>query len=411
MKYEKYRDSGFRWIEEIPFDWKMIRAKFLFSERVEKGHPEKPLLAATQTKGVVKKEDYGTRTVTAQKDFHLLKLVKVGDFVISLRSFQGGIEISYEEGIISPAYTIMNPSQKVDKYFIKHLFKSKFFILSLNRFVTGIREGQNIDYRKFKNSFLPVPPLVVQKSIANFLDQKITQIDHYIQLKKKTIALLQEQLSKLAINGMQKRNDTISEWQDNFPENWKMIKGKWLFEEIKIKNKPKEQLLAATQDRGVLPKSMCEQNFVSPALESLGGLKFVPKKSYVISLRSFQGGIEFSTYQGIVSPAYNIFKLVPEFDNEKHRNFYKYFFKTKPFIELLNTIITGIRDGQNINYSDFSNLVIPIPNKETLNRMFLINKKLQSVKKAFKKEITLIKEYRESLISAAVTGKIDVRSY
>ena len=78
-------------------------------ERSQKGFPKEPLLAATQTKGVVRKEQYENRTVLALKDLHLLKLVRVGDFVISLRSFQGGIEYAREQGIISPAYTILYP--------------------------------------------------------------------------------------------------------------------------------------------------------------------------------------------------------------------------------------------------------------------------------------------------------------
>jgi len=77
------------WLGKVPEHWALHRFKGLFAERVQKGFPDEPLLAATQTKGVVYKEDYENRTVTAQKDLHLLKLVEVGDFVISLRSFQG----------------------------------------------------------------------------------------------------------------------------------------------------------------------------------------------------------------------------------------------------------------------------------------------------------------------------------
>src|SRR5690554_6251893 len=93
--YEKYKASGVAWLGDVPLHWETIKTKYLFKERVEKGYPDEPLLAATQTKGVVPKTMYETRTVVAQKDLHLLKLVRVGDFVISLRSFQGGIEYAY----------------------------------------------------------------------------------------------------------------------------------------------------------------------------------------------------------------------------------------------------------------------------------------------------------------------------
>ena len=126
--YSEYKDSGLPWLGKVPGHWGMRRTKVLLRERVEKGFPNEPLLAATQSKGVVRKEDYGTRTVTAQKDFHLLKLVEVGDFVISLRSFEGGIEVAHSRGIISPAYTVLEPRLKATSGYLRHFFKSPVFI-------------------------------------------------------------------------------------------------------------------------------------------------------------------------------------------------------------------------------------------------------------------------------------------
>lgn len=89
--YSEYKESGLPWLELMPRHWGSRRMKFLFKEVSQKGFPDEPLLAATQSKGVVRKEDYGLRTVTAINGLENLKLVEVGDFVISLRSFQGGI--------------------------------------------------------------------------------------------------------------------------------------------------------------------------------------------------------------------------------------------------------------------------------------------------------------------------------
>ena len=98
LPYPKYKDSGLPWLGQVPEHWELMRMKHLFAERSIKGHPDKPLLAATQTKGVVIKEDYENRTVLATKDLQNLKLVQIGDFVISLRSFQGGIEYAHHQG-------------------------------------------------------------------------------------------------------------------------------------------------------------------------------------------------------------------------------------------------------------------------------------------------------------------------
>jgi type I restriction enzyme S subunit len=191
--YPEYRDSGLPWLGSIPAHWGQRRMKFLFKERVEKGFPDEPLLAATQSKGVVRKEDYGARTVTAMKDLHLLKLVERGDFVISLRSFEGGIEVSHCRGIISPAYTVLEPRAEPNQSYYSHFFKSARFVRSLTLFVTGIREGQNIDYERMSRAYMPLPPLEEQIAIGRFLDWAKGRMERAIQAKRKIIALLNEQ--------------------------------------------------------------------------------------------------------------------------------------------------------------------------------------------------------------------------
>ena len=185
-KYSEYKPIDELWISEIPSHWTAIKIKYLFSERVEKGYPNEPLLVAAQNMGVVPKSVYGNRTVEATKDLHLLKLVQIGDFVISLRSFQGGIEYAYYKGIISPAYTIMVPGNRIDPHYFRYLAKSRLFIELLQMCVTGIREGQNIDYETLKNHCIPVPPLDEQVQIAKFLDWKINQVKDLIPYKDMT---------------------------------------------------------------------------------------------------------------------------------------------------------------------------------------------------------------------------------
>ena len=126
--YSEMKDSGDAWLGEVPAHWEIRRTKTLLAERSEKEAPDEPLLAATQTKGVVRKEQYENRTVVAMKDLHLLKLVRIGDFVVSLRSFQGGIEHAREQGIISPAYTILYPIERAHQPYLAQVFKSKPYV-------------------------------------------------------------------------------------------------------------------------------------------------------------------------------------------------------------------------------------------------------------------------------------------
>lgn len=93
-RYEKYTETNMFWATSIPENWKEVKIKHLFFERSEKGFPNEPLLSATQSKGVIPTALYENRTVILTKGLETLKLVEIGDFVISLRSFQGGIEYS-----------------------------------------------------------------------------------------------------------------------------------------------------------------------------------------------------------------------------------------------------------------------------------------------------------------------------
>lgn len=225
--YPEYEESGLPWLGRCPKNWSLRRTKILFQERVQKGFPNEPLLAATQTKGVVKKVDYETRTVTAQKDLHLLKLVEVGDYVISLRSFQGGIEVAHCRGIISPAYTVLMPRKPASTGYYSHFFKAKPFIDSLSLFVTGIREGQNIDYERLSRAEMPLPPADEQSAIVRFLDWANGRLEWAIRAKRKVIALLNEQkqaiIHRVVTRGLDpsvpfKRSGIP--WLGDIPQHW-----------------------------------------------------------------------------------------------------------------------------------------------------------------------------------------------
>lgn len=178
--YPTYKDSGIEWLGQIPTHWEVRKIKNCLQERSEKGYPNEPILCATQSRGVIPQDMYDNRVVVVNKDFDKLKLVKCGDFVISLRSFQGGIEYAYYQGIISAAYTILTPKDKRNSEYFKHLFKLHDFIQLLQTCVTGIREGQNINYAMLAKHFIPVPPQEEQRQIVAYLDYKSNKINERI---------------------------------------------------------------------------------------------------------------------------------------------------------------------------------------------------------------------------------------
>ena len=138
---------------------------------------------------------------------------------------------------------------------------------------------------------------------------------------------------------------------------------------------------------------------------SLGTYKKVEVGDYVISLRSFQGGIEYSEYEGIVSPAYTILKEVIPIS----KTFYKVFFKTETFINRLNTIIYGIRDGKQISFSDFATLNLPCPVIEEQDAIAEILITLTNELNQYQKKLEQLEMQKKGLMQQLLTGKTRVK--
>ena len=136
------------------------------------------------------------------------------------------------------------------------------------------------------------------------------------------------------------------------------VHGNKLFKSITNKNHNSDlPILAITQDQGAVPRDQIEYN-VTVTDKSLSNYKIVEVGDFIISLRSFQGGIEYSRFKGICSPAYIILRKREENISELY---YKYFFKTWKYIQSLNRNLEGIRDGKMISYSQFSSVKVPYP--------------------------------------------------
>ena len=188
------KNSGVEWIGEIPSDWELIRAKYIFSQRNEKGnHHSLELLSPSQHYGVIPQrllEELTTsRAVKVKEDTNLaeFKTIHIGDYCISLRSFQGGFEYSEYEGVVTPAYQVFYPSVLVDRQFYKYLFKDQSFIAKMNSYAMSLRDGKNIAFKDFGNTYIPFPTIEVQKKVANYLDSKCAEIGSLIDEQQSLI--------------------------------------------------------------------------------------------------------------------------------------------------------------------------------------------------------------------------------
>ena len=114
-----------------------------------------------------------------------------------------------------------------------------------------------------------------------------------------------------AIKKYDSYKDSGVEWLGDIPEHWECIKMKYLYKDVSIKNRPNELLSSVTQDRGVIPRDWIESRMVMPS-GNLDSFKFIEKEDFAISLRSFEGGLEYCYHNGIISPAYTVLKKKKE---------------------------------------------------------------------------------------------------
>ncbi len=177
------------------------------------------------------------------------------------------------------------------------------------------------------------------------------------------------------INNGEVPNNYIKTRAGIMPLDWTGLKASKIFKSATNKKHNGEfEVLSATQDRGIIPRSKVDID-IKYAEESIGGYKKVDVGDFVISLRSFQGGIEYSAYQGLVSPAYTVLKPILPINYE----FFKYYFKTTDFIQRLNSTIYGIRDGKQIGYDDFGELILHYPSIAEQNKIADILKRCDKV--------------------------------
>lgn len=166
-------------------NWEIKKGNEIFESISDKNHnSDLPILAITQESGAVPRELIDYKISVTDKSIESYKVVQEGDFIISLRSFQGGIEYSNYKGICSPAYIILRPFIKINSIFFKYFFKTDNYIKRLTKNIEGIRDGKMISYKYFSEVDIALPSLEEQTKIANFLsslDDKIENLEKELE--------------------------------------------------------------------------------------------------------------------------------------------------------------------------------------------------------------------------------------
>jgi len=195
------KPSGVPWLGEIPENWEVRRSKRAFTPRKELARPDDIQLSATQAYGVIAQDEYeikvGRKIVKIFRHLDKRRHVEVDDFVISMRSFQGGLERAWVTGCIRSSYIVLRPTARVDVDFFGYLFKSHGYIKALQATANFIRDGQDLNFGNFCKVDLAFPPIEEQRQIAETLDAAIANNVKAAEQAQEEIDLLNEYRTRM----------------------------------------------------------------------------------------------------------------------------------------------------------------------------------------------------------------------
>ena len=417
------KDSGFEWIGETPHDWQFKKGKYIFKQRNSKGNRiELQLLSPSQKFGVIPQtllEEMTTQNVVKVKedtDLSQFKTIHIGDFCISLRSFQGGFEYSKYEGVVSSAYQVFYPIVEIYDGYYKYLFKDKSFIEKMNSYTISFRDGKNIAFSDFGNTYIPVPPIKEQEKIAKFLDDKCEEIDSLIADIQKQIDTLEQYKRSTVIKTVTKglnpdaaMKDSGIQWIGDIPEHWDIDKFKYHLVRKEPKNPGDKIVLSLYREYGVIPKDSRDDNH-NQTSEDTSKYKYIKPGNFVVNkMKAWQGSVAVSDYEGIISPAYFVYDFI---DDVYFKRYFHYLLRGCYKDEFMR-LSGGMRVGQwDLSSDDLNNtLVIIPPVEEQIEIAKFLDDKCEEIENCIadkKKQISTLEDYKKSVIYEYVTGKREV---
>ena len=388
LRFPEFKNSG-EWEEDI--------AKNIFMTISEKNHPELSVLAATQEYGMVKRDDINYKIQYNNENTSSYKKVSKGDFVIHLRSFQGGFAYSDIEGITSPAYTVFR-IQNIDKhspYFWKYIFSSTQFIKKLELITYGVRDGRSISFKDFSQFKFLFPPLKEQKKIAGFL----SSVDELIMQEKIKLENLKEYKQGLLQNLFPKENQKVPDIR--FPEfknsgEWEEKKLGELTLDINERNKSNlTKVLSVTNIYGIIEQEDFFQKIV--ASEDLSNYKVIRKGDIAYNpSRINVGSVDLlQKYEiGIMSPMYVVVRCK---ENILNNIFLKQWLISNTFYSLLERNLQGgVR--KSLSYNIFKEINILIPPLKEQQKIADFLSSVDELILEQRKKIEKLQDYKKGLL-------------
>jgi type I restriction enzyme S subunit len=431
-RYDTYKNSSVEWLGEIPEHWEVLANKHIFSlkkNQVGKKSDDYDLLSLTLKGVVVRNLENGGKFPA---EFDTYQEVKKGDFVFCLFDVEETprcVGLSDFDGMITGAYTVMEPNENFDKRFLYHYYLNLDADKRMKPLYTGLRNTISKDnFFAFKTF---VPPLKEQTKIAEFLDDKATKIEDAITIKEQQINLLKERkqilIHKAVTQGLNP-NVTLKDsgvgWIGKIPKHWEVKRFRYVFNLGKGLTITKENL----RDEGVYCVNYGEihSKFGFELDTKIHKLKHVDKEYLESDPRALikngdfvfadtsediegSGNFTYLKSEDEIFAGYHTVVAKPKF--EIVSRFFAYIFESESFRNQIRTKVKGVKVFS-ITQSLLKQPTVWFPSKkeqkEIINYLDSGAKKIETAINLKLQEIEKLKEYKSSLINSVVTGKVKV---
>lgn len=411
--YDSYKDSGEGWIEDVPAHWETRKLKQLFQEK--RHRPNLALSCGAISFGeVVEKDD--ERVPLATKASY--QEVLAGEFLVNplnlnydLKSLRIGL--SDINVVVSAGYIVLQAKDDMDKRYFKYLLH-RYDVANMKLLGSGVR--QTISFNHIANSILVAPPLPEQRAIAAFLDEKCAKVDEAVRIKEEQIALLRERRQILiqqavtcGLNPAAPKKDSGIDWIGQIPAHWEQLANKHIFRLRKTlvgKRSSEYELLSLTL-RGVIKRDMENPEGKFPA--EFDTYQEVSPGDFVFchfDVEETPRTVGLSEFFGMITGAYTVYSVADGVDPR----FLLHFYICADTDKKMRNLYKGLRNT--IPKEAFGAFKTPLPpieeQREIVAHIDEASRKIEDAIRIKEDQIAALKEYKTSLINAAVTGKIKV---
>lgn len=419
--YQSYTAYASLWNESLPSHWSVLPMYALAKEKSICGCVDLPLLSVYLDVGVIPfSAKAEKRTNVTSKDLSKYQRVDCGDFVLNnQQAWRGSVGISFDTGIVSPAYIVLSMNDMLNSRYANYLLRSRIMVdqyLINSKSVGSIQ--RNIYWPALKRTSVLVPPRDEQDQIVRFLDWKVSSINKLINIKKKEIKAI-DALKRSTVSHAITRGLTADapmkysgvKWLGDIPQRWYTVPLYAIAQVKSINNCIDLPLMSVYLDAGVVPFVEREEKRTNATSKDLTNYQRVDPGDFVLNnQQAWRGSVGVSFHSGIVSPAYIVLSL----NNTLDSHYANYLFRSRCMVDQYLVISRGVGSIQrNLYWSALKRVVVPIPSKkeqmEIVEHLDGLNNKFDATIKKLTEEVAVLEEYKNKIIADIVTGKIDVR--